>query len=260
MITLANILLYPIKSLDGIVVQQAKISPGGALEHDRRYALVDSGGKIIHAKRTAKMHSLRCSYDLAVGIVQLSAANASSSVSFHLDNEREEINRWFSQFLDMPVRLIEDRTHGFPDDKEAFGPTVASTASLAEVSAWFPDLSVEECRQRFRANLELAECEPFWEDRLFGDVGSPVRFTIGRVQFEGVNPCQRCVVPSRSPRSGEATVGFQQQFSEYRKLSVAAHVAQSRFDHYYRFAVNTRIPASEAGKVLHVGDAVTLTG
>jgi len=32
----------------------------------------------------------------------------------------------------------------------------------------------------------------------------------------------------------------------------------ARFDHYYRFAVNTSIPLSEAGKILQVGDAVHL--
>jgi uncharacterized protein len=31
-----------------------------------------------------------------------------------------------------------------------------------------------------------------------------------------------------------------------------------RFNHYYRFAVNTLIPAGEAGKKLRVGDPVIL--
>jgi hypothetical protein len=31
-----------------------------------------------------------------------------------------------------------------------------------------------------------------------------------------------------------------------------------RFNHFYRFAINTSIPPSEAGKKLKVGDTVTI--
>ena len=61
--TLTQIIIYPIKSLDGKIVDRAKISPGGALKFDRRWAIVDERGKIVNAKRTAKIQQLRSKYD-----------------------------------------------------------------------------------------------------------------------------------------------------------------------------------------------------
>ena len=57
-------------------------------------------------------------------------------------------------------------------------------------------------RMRFRANLEIGEVPAFWEDRLYGESGTTVRFTVGAVCLEGTNPCQRCVVPTRDPLTG----------------------------------------------------------
>jgi uncharacterized protein len=62
--TLEKITIYPIKSLDGTSVNSAQISPGGALIFDRRWAIVDGDGKVVNAKRTAKIHQLRSQFDL----------------------------------------------------------------------------------------------------------------------------------------------------------------------------------------------------
>jgi len=79
---------------------------------------------------------------------------------------------------------------------------------------------------------------------------------MGDVTILGVNPCQRCAVPSRDPSSGSVTPEFQRVFSEKRAAKLPPWATQSRFNHYYRLAVNTRIPVSQAGKLLRVGDAV----
>ena len=52
--------------------------------------------------------------------------------------------------------------------------------------------------------------------------------------------------------------GFQKRFAELRQAQMPALARTEPFTHYYRLAVNTRIPTSEAGKVIHVGDAITL--
>src|SRR5581483_2540325 len=99
-------------------------------------------------------------------------------------------------------KLVENLVNGFPDDLNAPGPTVISTATLRTVASWFPGLTVDDMRLRFRANLEIDGVEPFWEDRLYGEQGESVTIRIGRVTIEGVNPCQRCVVPTRDPSTG----------------------------------------------------------
>jgi len=51
--TLDLITLYPVKSLDGVDVPEAHVLPSGALEHDRRWRLVDMEGRVVNAKRTS---------------------------------------------------------------------------------------------------------------------------------------------------------------------------------------------------------------
>jgi uncharacterized protein YcbX len=117
-------------------------------------------------------------------------------------------------------------------------------------------LTLESLRRRFRTNLELTGDAPFCEDRLFGAPGELKPFQIGAVKFFGHNPCQRCVVPTRDPDSGRAVTDFQKKFMELRKKFLPEWANAQRFNHFYRFAVNTSIPPTETGKSLRVGDAV----
>ena len=145
-----------------------------------------------------------------------------------------------------------------PDDTDSPGPTVISTAALAEVATWYPGLSEQDARRRFRANLEFGRCPAFWEDRLFGDEGGSVAFTIGDVRARGINPCRRCIVPTRDPDSGEARDGFQRTFVARRRETLPSWARRSRFDFFYRLSVNTCVDASQAGKVLRTGDPVRM--
>ena len=114
-------------------------------------------------------------------------------------------------------------------------------------------------RRRFRANLEIEGVPAFWEDRLYGSAGEAAALRIGDVTIEGVNPCARCTVPERNPETGEiADSAFAKIFADRRRETLPSWADKSRFDHYYRLSVNTRIHASEAGKVLHASDEVLL--
>jgi hypothetical protein len=73
----------------------------------------------------------------------------------------------------------------------------------------------------------------------------------------GVNPCQRCVVPTRDPNTGEKYPHFQRIFTQQRQATLPSWTTRSRFNHYYRLSVNTRIQSSQAGKVISIGDKVT---
>jgi uncharacterized protein YcbX len=152
--------------------------------------------------------------------------------------------------------VVEQPEGGFPDDTEAPGPTLISTATLAAVAGWFPTLSVESLRRRFRTNLEFTTAEPFWEDRLFGPAGSLVKFRIGEVTLAGTNPCQRCVVPTRDPETGEIYRRFTPEFSKRRELSLPDWAEASRFNHYYRLAVNTRGVDCPPNARIRVGDEI----
>jgi uncharacterized protein YcbX len=168
-------------------------------------------------------------------------------------NQSVELSAWLSDFFAFDVRLIENTDVGHPDDLLAPGPTILSTESLLEVAGWF-DWTVTHARCRFRANIELSATAPFWEDRLFGAVNQPVRFRIGEFVWEGSNPCARCVVPSRDPDTGIVEPRFASEFVKHRESTLPRWTDKSRFDHFYRLAVNTR-PISGSGQIA-VGDTV----
>jgi uncharacterized protein YcbX len=256
---LRQIILYPIKSLDGVVVERARLTAGGILEHDRVYAIVDDAGAYVNGKRTARVHALRSEFDPEFREVCLWTNDDPTRHRFVLA-EPAELNGWLSAFFEMPVKLICEAEKGFPDDRTAFGPTITSEASLQTVAGWFPGLEVENARRRFRSNLEIGGVPAFWEDHLFGAPNELKPFQIGEIGFFGHNPCQRCAVPVRDPDKGDPIANFQKSFMELRRRNLPAWSNADRFNHYYRFAINTSVPPSEAGKMVQVGDVIQVEG
>ncbi|MFQ3613623.1 MAG: MOSC N-terminal beta barrel domain-containing protein [Cyanobacteriota bacterium] len=250
----AELTLYPIKSLDGVSLPEVSLTAAGALLGDRRYMLVDAQGRRVNGKRYAQIHRLRAQFDPGLRLVQLWGDG--QAAQFDLQQERDPLQTWLSNWLGFPVQVLEAPITGFPDDPYASGPTLISTSTLEVVANWFPGLTPEELRQRFRMNVEVSECPPFWEDHLFAEAEQGVRFRIGEVELLGINPCARCVVPSRDPITGASYLGFQKHFVAQRQKTLPPWAEVSRFDHFYRLGVNTWIPRTEAGKQLKVGDPV----
>lgn len=147
---------------------------------------------------------------------------------------------------------------GFPDDTNSPGATVISTATLTEVASWFSGINVDEMRRRMRANLEIDGIPAFWEDSLFAASGETVSFTVGDVQFLAINPCQRCVVPTRDSYSGEVYPNFQKIFGQKRQATMPTYVNTAQFNHFYRLSVNTRVPVAETGKIITLGSSIEI--
>jgi uncharacterized protein len=260
---LANIRLHPIKGLDPVSVAEARIGPNGGLELDRVWVLFSVDGSWINGKRTAAIHRIRAEYDPGVSMVTLSVSGHPTNghlkpARFSFPSDYDRAASWLSEYFDETV-IVRHIPEGAPDDGLAPGPTIVSTASLQAVSDLFLGVDLNEARERFRTTLEVDGVPAFWEDQLFGeDENSSVRFKIGEIAFEGSNPCARCPVPPRNPRSGEDLIGFQKKFSEMRRTSLPPSSPAARFDHFYRLATNTRVPSTEQGKLLRVGDALLL--
>lgn len=260
MIRLARISVFPFKSLDRISLESVTVQPSGGLRDDRRYALCDAEGTFINGKRDARVHCIRSAFDVETREVTLGIEGMNDSRSFHIQRDRTDVEKWFSQYFETAVHLAEETQLGFPDDPGTPGPTIISTATLEAVASWFGNLPLDEVRRRFRANLEIDGVEPFWEDRLFGAVGTVVRFSIGAISLEGTNPCARCVVPSRSSTSGIPDSMFQKSFAKQRQASLPGWADLSRFDHFYRLAVNTRPVTATLPASIAVGDELILNG
>jgi uncharacterized protein YcbX len=288
--TLERITIYPVKSLDGVAMEAARVLPVGALEHDRRWQLVDMEGRVVNAKRSPLFHAIRAEFDLAgqggdgprlaANVIHLDVASAAvragaipgvgrlaglRPASFPLVPGPDGPCSWLSEALGMGVLLLERADGGFPDDREARGPTLISTATLAEVGRWF-GFDLAEARRRFRANLEIGDCDAFWEDALASparpelqpsllDLGpdeptdpyadlpppEPREFFIGEVRFRAANVCRRCVVPSRDSRTGAVTERFRDTFEARRGRGLPAAVDASGWSHLYRLAINTTV-------------------
>jgi len=249
---LDRIFVYPFKSLDGVELERAELTPGGALAWDRRFALFDARDRIVNAKRTAALHALRARFDLDANTITLSAPDR-PPVTCDL-HDRRDLDAWLGAFFGQAIVTRENPHGGFPDDTAASGPTIISAATLAAVAAWFPELTVASLRDRLRANLELADVPAFWEDCLFA-ADRLIPFQVGPVTFEGVNPCQRCIVPARDPATGRAYPNFQRTFGERRRATLPTWTDRRAFDHFYRLSVNTR---TRTPGILTVGDRIEI--
>ena len=274
MVRVSRIVIFPFKSFDGVEVDQVRVLPAGGLEHDRRFVLITADGRVVNGKRTDRVHQLVIVYDRRTRSVDLSRRDRPTDpVKFHLDGDREELELWLSEYFETPVAIVENADSGFPDDTVAFGPTFITTETLRTVASWFAEMTLDEARRRFRANIELEGEEvgeigssatsngsnaPFWEDRFFATSAEVVRFRVGTVCFEGTNPCARCVVPMRDSISGKFNAEFRAIFKRQREATLPAWANRSRFDHFYRLAVNSRPVLPLTGTTIRTGDRVDI--
>lgn len=254
----AGLYIYPIKSLDGVLVDRATVLASGALRGDREFAIFDPAGNFVNGKRNQRVHALRTNFELATKTVTIQVQGAEPTQTFAIEGERELLTRWLSNYFGVSVQVRQNLDLGFPDDTDSPGPTIVSTATLAAIATWYPNLTVAEVRCRFRANIEISGVPAFWEDHLFTTAETTVACQIGTVQVLGVNPCQRCIVVTRDPQTGMTLPNFQKTFVAQRQATLPEWAERSRFNHFYRLAINTRIPATEAGKAIAIGDAVKI--
>ncbi|HVU86611.1 MAG TPA: MOSC N-terminal beta barrel domain-containing protein [Pirellulales bacterium] len=255
---LSRIVIYPIKSLDGVELEAATILSNGALANDRRFCLRNARGEWINGKATAAVHLLRAKFDRQASRVHLLSERDGRQAEFALPADAEGLAAWLGEFFGEKVLVVENLRGGFPDDTDSPGPTIVSRETIGEVTRWYPGFTVDEVRCRFRANLEFAGDAPFCEDRLVADRSRVVRFSIGAVIFEGTTACARCPVPTRHPQTGVIYPRFAKLFAEHREATLPPWTITERFDHYYRLTVNTRLSPLSQGGEIHVGDQLRI--
>jgi len=255
-----RVTIYPVKSLDGVELQKAMVTEGGCLQHDREFAIIDTNGKFVNGKSNILTHSLRSTYDFENETISLKHNYDSVWNTFHLQNERVEINSYLTKFFSMPCELFQDKGGRFLDIPDQSGATVLSTESLKTVSGGFGNINLEETRRRFRATIELANVPAFWEDKLFLEEGTAIEFKIGKVILYGMSPRARCIVPTRNPVTGDVIHAFPKSFAKMRKNELPDWSTLNEYDHYYYLSTDCHIPDTEIGKWIHTGDELKITG
>jgi uncharacterized protein len=254
----SRLFLHPIKSLDQVDLESVTVLNSGALKGDREFAIFDESGHVVNGKRNDRVHALRSTFDLETNSVSLHVQGTEHTNRFQIENEREALENWLGDYFGFPVTIKQNLDTGFPDDLESPGPTIISKATLDAIASWYPGLDVEEVRLRFRTNIEISGVPAFWEDQLFAESERTVQFQMGEVQLMGINPCQRCIVVTRNSQTGEAYLNFQKTFVTQRQTTLPPWAERSRFNHFYRLAINTQLPVTEAGKAICIGDELRI--
>jgi len=219
--SLSEISIYPIKSLAGVSLSKSEVYPEG-LKRDRMMMLVDENGLFISQRKFPQLALLKVA--LTATGVKISMPDSNSieigDASF-LEDKMDvriwsdhcvtfvaigEINLWFSQFLDAPVRLIkyDNKNPRATDPKysnqndivsfaDGFPLLIISQASLDDLNS---KLDEPVSMRNFRPNLVVNNCEAFAED-------SWNRIKIGAITFEAVKLCSRCIMTTVNPLSGK---------------------------------------------------------
>ena len=245
--TISEIWIYPIKSLPGIRLQNATVKEKG-LHLDRRWMLVDHTGRFLTQREHPEMalfnltfesdflficykNSLMnrgSTYDLNSAVIKLDleAELTGALVKVHIWKDEVttiEVNpllsAWFSKQLNFICKLVF-----FPENKcrnidpeyaqnkeqvslaDAYPFLIIGQSSLNELNSRLP---LPMTMQRFRPNFVFINGLPHAED-------SWKNFKIGRVNFEGVKPCARCVLTTVNPETGEKGLEPLKTLSGYR--------------------------------------------
>ena len=187
---------HPVKSMAGEPVDALRIDRRGA-GGDRTHALIWTGtNKRLTIRQAPGMLGWRARYD--VPGAELDPADPPLPVLTAPDGRElawddPELPAALEADLGWPVTLRRD-VGGQQDLDETLLVTVQS--SLEAVGA---ALDIPADLRRFRPNLHLAlDAEPFAEEGWEGR-----RLRVGDVELKLIEPCERCVIPTRDPDTQE---------------------------------------------------------
>jgi len=243
--TLSSIYIYPVKSLNGIVQQSARVCDRG-IENDRRWMLVNESGEYQSLKKVAELARFKVS--LKDGNMQIFHPDSSETIEvpFNIDhgNEMEvkimddvckakigseQFDNWFSVLLDREIHLVymPEETERMVNPKYAVNEEKVSFANNYPLmmigQAGLDNLNslLEEPAEmeRLRPNLVFTGGIPFEEDS-FQD------FDIGDCSFRAVKSCPRCVVINVEPGTGVKGPEPLKTLSSYRSVGNDVNMGQ----------------------------------
>lgn len=259
---LTDIVIYPIKGLRGISVDEAVCEERG-LQYDRRYLIIDDQGKFLSQRELPQMTLL--SVSLSNGLLTIYDGDNSLSLKYGEYSKSKvyskiwshEVdayivskiaNQWLSKVLNINCRLV------FMAANVVRRKSLIKSPSTTELSFadGYPYLilgsaSMDNLNQklkqklsidRFRANIILATEQPHEEDEWD-------HIYIGEVKFRIIKPCARCQVIAIDPITSIKGPEPTKTLASYRKSGNSL-----------LFGANTicRTP----GKTIKIGDKIKI--
>jgi hypothetical protein len=221
--------VYPMKAARGVDLTAGRVEPWG-LAGDRRWLLVDAGGRFISQREEPALATVTVRCQSAAGDIAVSACGhpplavrapspGAGAPLLRVTVQRATVSAaaagpaadaWFSRFLGRGVRLVylDDPTrravnpaYGAPGDRVSFAdgyPLLLTTsASLGALGRWLiEDGEPAVPMSRFRPNVVIAGTVPWAEDGWR-------RVRIGPATFRVAKPSGRCVVTTIDQATGE---------------------------------------------------------
>jgi uncharacterized protein len=208
-ITISQLSVYPIKSMQGLNLTQAQVNESG-FQFDRQFMLSQLDGTFITARQypqllllkpkltnTGLMITAPNESSIMVHYNEFSSQPESTNVwgnYFYSHIASIKVNRWFSDYLQRDVQLrwlghaSTRRIKHYPTLPLSFADgypyLLLNRSSFDEVN--------RRCRQslaipQFRGNIIIDGAPPFSEDTW-------KTIKIGEVIFEVTKPCSRCIL------------------------------------------------------------------
>lgn len=222
MLSISHLYVYPIKSLGGIELTEARLTDRG-IEHDRRWMLADENNRFLTQREFPQMALLRTAIH-ANELTVYEKGNEADTIRVNLyptetamvrvqvwDDVveaivmKDEINQWFSEKLKRVCKLVympeasqrkvdadyalNNELTGFSD---AFPVLMIGQASLDDLNS---RLTTAVPMNRFRPNIVFTGGAAFEEDTM-------QHFRINGIDLYAVKPCARCVVTTTDQETG----------------------------------------------------------
>lgn len=223
MVKVSNLFVYPIKSLGGYECASSNVTDRG-LEFDRRWMLVDEDNRFISQREFPPLALLSAKIErdnLIVSHKSNSPSRLSIPINLYTETTSSvriwddtviantidtEADAWFSDILARKCRLVfmTDTSHRLVDSKYAHNSEITSLSDgypfLVISKASLEDLNTRLTEKlpmnRFRPNIVIEGCEPYFEDTMKS-------FFINDINFFGVKLCARCVITTINQDTAE---------------------------------------------------------
>jgi len=227
--------IYPIKSLAGIRVENAKAEEMG-FENDRRWMLIDEENQFITQRKYPNLSQFYPKIN--EGKIVILHQNTTHEffinetvdepiLSTVWDDETKvfEVNKatskWFSEVLGFECKLVKiinngDRKHNSTKLDITLNVSLADGYPyllIGSESLNFLNEKLEEkiTIARFRPNIVISSKLPHEED-------SFDTFQIRNVKFKNAKPCGRCIMINNDPKNGIVKKENLNTLSTYRKV------------------------------------------
>lgn len=245
--TIQDIFIYPIKSLGGIRLTEAKVEERG-FKFDRRWMLVDPQGVFLTQRTHTQMTLLQVQLG-ETGLIVFDKRNPEDElqIPYDLISDQEieveiwddsvianivdpRLDPWFSEKLGMACHLVimpestlrkVSPKYSVNDESVSFADgmpyLILGQESLNDLNS---RLENPVPMDRFRPNIVFSGGQSYAED-------SWKKIRIGAVEFQVVKPCARCVLTTIDQETGFQGKEPLKTLAGYRTVASKVYFAQN---------------------------------